>query len=95
MTYEQLIAHLAQGDIVPRIVCKDGFSMSVQASESHYCTPRADADFYTHVEVGFPSDDEESLRPFSEWLNDDEESGVYPFVPIQVVLYVINKHGGV
>jgi hypothetical protein len=36
------------------ITCTDGFSMSVQASKFHYCSPRMDhAEAYTSVEVGF------------------------------------------
>ena len=38
------------------VVCADGFSMSVQASETHYCSPREDgAEKYTAVEVGYPT----------------------------------------
>ena len=37
------------------IICADGFTMSVQASEYHYSTPRrTDAESYTEVEVGYP-----------------------------------------
>ena len=28
--------------IRPHVLCKDGFTISVQASKSHYCTPRID-----------------------------------------------------
>ena len=37
-----------------RLICKDGFSVSVQASEFHYCRPRINgADEYEAVELGF------------------------------------------
>jgi len=50
-------------EIRPRIVCKDGVSLSVQASQSHYCSPRMDnSDYYLDVEVGYPS-----VRPPSSW----------------------------
>ena len=39
----------------PRIVCADGFSMSVQAHEHSYCTPRQTEGPHTHMEGGFPS----------------------------------------
>ena len=39
----------------PRIVCADGFSMSVQAFSSSYCLPRQDEGPHTHMEGGFPS----------------------------------------
>ena len=46
----------ARPNIVKRVQCADGFSMSVQAHDGAYCRPRIDgADFYIDVEVGFPS----------------------------------------
>ncbi|MED5369002.1 MAG: hypothetical protein VX978_05865 [Pseudomonadota bacterium] len=39
-----------------QVVCADGFSMSVQAHNGAYCSPRIDnAESYDEVEVGFPS----------------------------------------
>ena len=38
------------------IVCNDGFTMSVQASSYHYCTPRRDGERSTlHTKLGFPT----------------------------------------
>lgn len=49
--------------IRPRIFCRSGVSLSVQAGEYLYSTPRYNhAKFYTEVEVGFPS-----IRPPNEW----------------------------
>ena len=46
------------------VVCADGFSMSVQASETHYCSPREDgAEKYTAVEVGYPNPPEPQFIP--------------------------------
>ena len=78
-----------------RIECADGFSMSVQASKHNYCEPRIDnAREYTAVEVGFPSDYEPMLVP---WVEDpDDYTGtVYGWVPVQVVVDVCAKHGGI
>ena len=36
----------------PPVICEDGFKMSVQASETHYCEPKGFADEYTEVEDG-------------------------------------------
>lgn len=72
-------------------VCKDGFSMSVQASETHYCSPRRNGlklSQYESVEVGFPSAPEPLLDEFGD------DGGVYGWVPVQVVLQIIQKHGG-
>tara|TARA_Y100001970_G_C14249923_1_gene871075 strand:- start:4309 stop:4608 length:300 start_codon:yes stop_codon:yes gene_type:complete len=75
-------------------VCKDGFSMSVQAHETAYCTPRANsAEIYTEVEVGYPTQIEELLMP---WCEDEEKpcNTVYGYVPCHRVSLVITKHGG-
>ena len=74
--------------------CADGFSMSVQASETHYCSPREDgAEKYTAVEVGYTNPPE----PLLMYLAEDQDAPtmtVYPFVPAQLVALVIAKHGG-
>lgn len=76
------------------VVCADGFRMSVQARETSYCTPRVDnAESYTEVEVGFPSEEEELLLEFAEDPQNPCNT-VYGWVPRQVVLNVIAKHGG-
>ena len=77
-----------------QVVCADGFSMSVQASSTSYCSPRGDnAARYDHVEVGFPSEHEVLLMP---WVEDHDNpcSTVYGYVPVQTVTNVIAKHGG-
>lgn len=80
----------------PRIVCNDGFSMSVQAGYGLYCTPRcnlANGD-YSHVEIGFPSEAEELIQEYAEGSG-DYTSTVYPYVPVELVEKVIEKHGGI
>ena len=76
------------------VVCADGFSMSVQANSTSYCSPRHDhANPYTSVEVGFPSREEPLLL---EWAEEPDKptATVYAWVPVQVVTNVIAKHGG-
>ncbi len=78
-----------------KITCKDGFSMSVQASEYNYCSPRQDgAKRYHAVEVGFPSAKESLLIEYAENASEPENT-VYPYVPAAVVSLVIAKHGGI
>lgn len=79
------------------IVCNDGFEVSVQASERHYCFPRANlADGnYSEWEVGFPSKEEKELLPFIEIKGNDPTKSVYPCVPTEIILKVIEKHGGI
>jgi hypothetical protein len=78
------------------IGCKDGFTMSVQASETHYSEPTDNRGPYTKVEVGYPSEFEELLWPYVD--GDPEYANptmvVYSYVPVAVVLAVIEKHGG-
>ena len=79
----------------PSIVCEDGAKFSVQASDTHYCSPRIkEAEFYYEVEVGFPSTKEELLMPYAE---DPERptSTVYGYVPVKIVEAVIKSHGGI
>jgi len=83
-------------EIRPRIVCKDGFNMSVQASRHHYCTPRTDRGPYGEVEVGFPSERVEALMPYIDGNPEttDPIDTLYAYVPMDVVLSIIGEHGG-
>ena len=77
-----------------RVLCKDGFAMSVQAHDGAYCSPREDnASTYTEVEVAYPNMYEPLLM---QWVEDDTRpcDTVYAYVPRQVVALVIAKHGG-
>ena len=74
------------------VVCKDGFSMSVQASLHHRCRPRIhNAAIYYEVEVGLTLDDE--LMEYAE-CDDYGDPSVYNHVPTHVVAKIITKHGG-
>jgi len=78
----------------PTIECADGFRMSVQASAGHYCTPRENEGPYDEVEVGFPNKEEPLLVPYAEDASRLTQT-VYPYVPLDTVIKVIQKHGGV
>ena len=75
------------------IVCEDGFRMSVQASESNYCSPRNNEGPWMSVEVGMPSHSESLILEWAE-DKDDPTGTVYGWVPADVVLEVVDKHGG-
>jgi len=77
------------------VVCKDGFAMSVQASEYHYCSPRENgiAMNYSAVEVGFPNKKEDLMLDWAE-DRDDPTGTVYAYVPASIIIDVIEKHGG-
>lgn len=78
----------------PRVRCADGYTVSVQAGEYHYCSPRADADHFDKVELGYPSDEDFELMGYAE----DEDrpcDTVYGYVPVELVDGVLAKHGGI
>lgn len=81
----------------PKIHCKDGVSLSVQASEYHYCSPRNNVGPYECFEVGFIEKDSIQFVPPSSWAQyaDGEfPSDVYGYVPIKLIEEFIEEHGG-
>ena len=79
-----------------KVICKDGFEMSVQANRMAYCHPReTGAESYDSVEVGYPKPHEEILARYAEISPQMDHSGVYPWVPAHVVTMICAKHGGV
>ncbi len=77
-----------------KVVCADGFTMSVQAHAAAYCIPRmTGAPVYREVEVGFPNMEEPMLMEWAEEADKPTDT-VYGFVPVGVVTNVIAKHGG-
>ena len=86
--------------IRPRVFCADGVSLSVQASEYAYCSPRQRIqrpwDFYTLVEVGYIYDkDTQPFSPPDVWRpyrsGDDE---IWAYIPVPMVKEFIEAHGG-
>lgn len=75
------------------VECKDGFRMSVQASQGHYCTPKRNTGPYTEVEVGKPSHYDLYLNKYAE---DPERptATVYGWVPADTITLCIESHGG-
>ena len=74
------------------IVCPDGFHVSVQASEGHYCRPRINHGPYSHVELGYPSEKVDEWMEYAE-TPESPTSTVYGWVPVEVVETVLEKHG--
>jgi|TARA_Y100001951_G_scaffold95256_1_gene92518 hypothetical protein len=78
-----------------KVVCADGFEMSVQANEGAYCEPRLNKQKrYNLVEIGFPTEEEPLLMP---WVEDKSKptDTIYAYVPVDIVTSVIVKHGGI
>ena len=79
----------------PRIVCADGFTISVQARDSSYCTPRTSEGPHTHMEGGFPSvEPSQQLAVYAE-NRDDLCETVHPYVPREVFAREFELHGGI
>lgn len=81
--------------LIPRIVCADGFSISIQGGFHAYCTPRINGAAWTNLEAGYPSS-----RPGDALLHyaDDASSAtesIYPYVPIDVLQAELDAHGGI
>lgn len=64
-------AMMAMRENRPEAICADGFKMSIQASEDHYCQKGNDGS-YVSVEVGFPS-------PSEPLLDEYGDDGVYGY----------------
>ena len=79
--------------IASRITCKDGFSLSVQASHGAYCQPRHNVGPWHQVEVGFPSSKPELIMSYCEQPERPTQT-VYGYVPIELVEDLIAMHGG-
>ena len=102
LSEDPLMKHMMTSSRLPHIICADGFSMSVQVGYSLYSTPKKVAKRYSAVEIGFPSEPEELIKEWAEFLpfsEEDEEPDytdtVYPYVPVGVVDKVLKKHGGI
>ena len=81
--------------LYPEIVCNDGTTLSVQASELHYSMPKQDNGPYTHYEVGFPSEQpHEAMMEYAE-DKDSPLHTVYTYVPKHIVQEFINLHDGI
>ena len=94
MNVNEYLNKSRSGRLAPSVRCVDGFSMSVQASYSHYCSPRNDHGPWATVEVGFPSHKCDDLMPYAENADAPCDT-VYGWVPVEVVEKVIADHGGV
>jgi hypothetical protein len=81
--------------VIPLVECADGFTMSVQASPSHYSSPPRTLlkdGSYTAWEVLA----DRPVRGLKAWACgfDPRDDGHYSHVPTQYVDEVIAKHGG-
>ena len=100
LSEDPLMKHMLTSSRLPKIICSDGFTMSVQVGSSLYSTPKKVAKRYSAVEIGFPSEDESLIEEYAESYYDPDvdfkyTETVYPYVPVRVVDKVLKKHGGI
>ena len=100
LSTDPLMKHMLTSTRLPKIVCVDGFEMSVQVGSSLYSTPKKVAKRYSAVEIGFPSEREPLIEEYVELSIFEEEfvdytDTVYPYVPVKIVNKVLKKHGGI
>ena len=83
------------GFTVPRLKCKSGLEMSVQASEIHYSSPRENRrdGSFSSFEVGFPTEKVEALMEYAE-SPEMPTNTVYGGVPFAVIDAIIEDNGG-
>lgn len=77
-----------------KVICADGFSISIQASEFHYCIPRTNFGPYEAVELGFPTREEPLIAEYAEDKT-NLTGTVYGYVPVEIVDQMIEDHGGI
>lgn len=79
--------------LATRITCKDGFSISVQATHGAYCRPRRNIGPWYQVECGFPSARPDGIMTYADDPERPTET-VYGYVPIEDVERLLEAHGG-
>ena len=96
---DPLMKHIMTSSRLPKIICSDGFTMSVQVGYSLYSTPKKIAKRYSAVEICFPSEHEPLIEEYAETFHQEDETDytdiVYPYVPVAIVDKVLKKHGGI
>jgi hypothetical protein len=78
----------------PRVICNDGFIMSVQGGTANYSSPRKNCSMFSSMEIGFPSEKEILIMKFAEDKGNPTGT-VYGWVDVDVIQSVIDKHGGI
>ena len=86
MTVKKYLEMFREMRVKPRVICKDGYSVSIQNSKYHHC--KLDS-----VELGFPSELEDELSVYAEDENTTET--VFDYVPLETIEKVVAKHGGI
>ena len=96
-TYNDKMSYNNTYFFCPRVVCNDGFSVSLQIHNGNYCSSENGYRTLGHtmesVEFGFPNQDEELLKEYAECP--ESITGTVGRLPIDVAQQIIDKHGGI
>ncbi len=81
----------------PRVVAKDGFSISLQINNGNYCKSengyRELGHSWEEVEFGFPSEHDDLLVEYSQ--NKKDVTNSVGMIPVSVLEVLFEKRGGV
>lgn len=82
--------------VLPRIICADGFNMSVQCGCSHYCGSengyRKFGEVWKFLEWGFPS---EPIDPEAYYAENADTINSVGSVEIEKIDELFERHGGI
>jgi len=95
MTFKEFMSKCGAVRYRPRIVCMDGFEMSVQGNEICYSIPKKVTTEFEAMEIGYPSAQEDLIIEFIDSDTRHPTQSVYGYVPISIIEEVIEKHGGI
>jgi hypothetical protein len=95
MTFKEFMTKCGAVRHRPKIVCMDGFKMSVQGHEMTYSIPKKVGIEFEAMEIGFPSQQEDLIIEFIDRPGHEPTQSVYGFIPINLIEQVIEKHGGI
>lgn len=94
ITFKEFLGTCGKVRVRPKIVCADGFKMSVQGNEMAYSIPKKTGTEFKAMEIGFPSEPEELLLEFAEDPSNPTGT-VYGYIALDLIEAVVAKHGGI
>lgn len=83
---------------LPRVHCADGFNVSIQTGETHYCMPREAVGPWSRVELGYPSGPMPELAEYADCTEEEAPTAtetVWGYVPLRKVAELLASHGGI
>lgn len=92
MNNAELQLHLSSNKVSEPITLNNGVTLSIQASEGHFCSPRSDAGPWISAELGLTRPDFEKSLPIFKQLGierfckDDSDFWVAGWISIQKIL---------